>query len=106
MRIFSCTIQRDDTVNLTFENSCFVGGLGVLYKGVWRGCDVAVKRPVDPRSAMDPELKVCIYVYRYICIIIYLYAYVYICIDVYYIYTYIAVCCVMLLCDVVGDVVV
>jgi len=33
------------------------GGLGVLYKGVWRGCEVAVKRPVDPRSAMDPELK-------------------------------------------------
>jgi len=99
LRIFSWTIERDDTVNLTFENSCFVGGLGVLYKGVWRGCDVAVKRPVDPRSAMDPELKVCIYIYIYIytCIIIYLYAYVYICIDVYYVYTCVEVRCVMLL---------
>lgn len=33
------------------------GGLGVLYKGTWRGCEVAVKRPVDPRAALDANLK-------------------------------------------------
>ena len=33
------------------------GGLGVLYKGTWRGCAVAVKRPVDPRAVMDADLK-------------------------------------------------
>ncbi len=33
------------------------GGLGILYKGFWRGCPVAVKKPVDPRSASDPALK-------------------------------------------------
>lgn len=33
------------------------GGLGVLYKAFWRGTEVAVKKPVDPRSAQDPALK-------------------------------------------------
>ena len=28
-----------------------------MYTGIWRGCDVAVKKPVDPRAAQDPELK-------------------------------------------------
>jgi predicted Ser/Thr protein kinase len=33
------------------------GGLGILYKGEWRGCEVAIKKPVDPRAAMDASLK-------------------------------------------------
>lgn len=33
------------------------GGLGVLYRGEWRGCQVAIKKPVDPRAASDPGLK-------------------------------------------------
>lgn len=33
------------------------GGLGILYKGEWRGCEVAIKKPVDPRAAMDSGLK-------------------------------------------------
>ena len=31
-------------------NKVAQGGLGVLYRGIWRGCEVAVKKPVDPRS--------------------------------------------------------
>lgn len=33
------------------------GGLGVMYRGVWRGCTVAVKKPVDPRSGADSALR-------------------------------------------------
>jgi hypothetical protein len=33
------------------------GGLGVVFRGVWRGCEVAVKRPVDPRAGCNPKLK-------------------------------------------------
>jgi predicted Ser/Thr protein kinase len=33
------------------------GGLGILYKGEWRGCEVAIKKPLDPRAAMDASLK-------------------------------------------------
>jgi hypothetical protein len=52
----SCPEIEPDDVELEDEK-IGQGAFSVVYKGVWRGCDVVVKKPVDPRAAMDPKLQ-------------------------------------------------
>eukprot|EP00288_Rhodomonas_lens_P012673 CAMPEP_0177694856 /NCGR_PEP_ID=MMETSP0484_2-20121128/3151_1 /TAXON_ID=354590 /ORGANISM="Rhodomonas lens, Strain RHODO" /LENGTH=357 /DNA_ID=CAMNT_0019205751 /DNA_START=25 /DNA_END=1098 /DNA_ORIENTATION=+ len=47
----------DNEIEMEGSDKVAQGGLGVLYRAYWRGTEVAVKKPVDPRAGMDPKLK-------------------------------------------------